>query len=97
MPKLTALEAHNQLREVLPGEEIVTLNSSKGDSATYKLNHKHKQVLIAGGPEEDCAFKHTNASYDSVLAHLGRSADNSQPVFESTPVDLESVAPSVEV
>jgi hypothetical protein len=97
MAKLSALETHKQLHEVLPGEEVVSLTSTKGDEASYKLNHQHRQVLIAGGPEEDCAWKHTNASYDSVMANLGRAPNQGVPVVPAEPIDMESVAPEVPV
>ena len=91
--KLSALDAHKQLHEVMPGEEVVELTSVKGDKGTYKLNHEHRHVLIAGGPDEDCAWKHTNASYDSVMGNLGRAPNQGEPVvpvepIESVPVEV---------
>lgn len=89
--KMSAIDTHNQLHGMLHGEEVITLDNGKGDIATYKLNHEHKQVLIGGGPEEDCLWKHTNASYAAVLSNLGRSADNTQPAIpglvEAVPVE----------
>jgi len=93
--KLSAAEAHLQLhsQELLPHEEIVHVTSSKGDPATFKLNHALKQVLVPGGPEEDCAFKHSNASYEQLMQRLGRAPEEAFFGVGAKPVDLASAAP----
>lgn len=104
MSKLTELEKHKQLHEILPNEEVVHVTSVKGDPAQFKLNHEHRTVLMAGGPEEDALWKYTNASYDSIMALLHRAPN--QPIGDVAPtlpppvvepIDMESVAPELPV
>jgi hypothetical protein len=91
---MSALDAHKTLHEILPNEEVVTLASGKGDEGKFKLNHEHKTVLVAGGPDEDCAWRNSNASYADMLSKLGRNADNSQvPVAPVEPAIFDPMAP----
>jgi hypothetical protein len=88
---------HAQLHNVLDNEEVVEVVNSKGEVAKFKLDHAGKQVFIEGGPEEDCAWKKTNGSYDDILKRAGLQAQ-SEPVLsgvESTePVEPLSPAPA---
>jgi hypothetical protein len=77
------LRKHQQLNAVLEGEEIVEVTSNKGDVAKMKVDHLHKKVFIEGGPEEDNAWKDTNASYDSVMASAGRNSQGEALQVES--------------
>lgn len=83
---------HAQLHKVLDDEEVVELEH-KGSVAKYKLDHKAKEVFIEGGPEEDCEWKKTNASYAGMVEKLGRApASPSVPsgIESDKPIDLES-------
>lgn len=82
---------HDQLHKVLDDEEVVELEH-KGSKLKYKLDHAAKQVFIEGGPEEDCAWKRTNSSYDSVVSQLGRALSSpSVPsgIESDKPIDLD--------
>jgi hypothetical protein len=77
---------HAQLHNVVDQEELVSITNDKGESAKYKLDHKDKQVFIAGGPEEDCTWKKTNGSYDDIVRRLGR-APATPSISSNLPVD----------
>jgi hypothetical protein len=82
---------HAQLHNVLPDEELVTVavnDKGRQIQAHYKLDHKDKQVFIAGGPEEDSAWKRTNGSYDDILRQVGRSTE---PSSVPSPQPIEPV------
>jgi len=83
---------HDQLHKVLDDEEVVELEH-KGTVAKYKLDHASKEVFIEGGPEEDCAWKKTNASYAGMVEKLGRASGAPtvpSGIESDKPIDLDS-------
>jgi hypothetical protein len=98
MSKMNALMSHNQLHSEALGlnEEVVHGVSVKGDPYEYKLDHEHRKVFTKTGPEEDAVWRDTNASYDGVMALIGRAPNQGVPVEPAVvaePIDMESVAP----
>jgi hypothetical protein len=84
---------HAQLNAVLDGEEVLDVTSDKGDVSKIKVDHLHKKVFVAGGPEEDSAWKDTNSSYDALMAKIGRTDKGEVRHVESGVQAVEPIEP----
>lgn len=73
-------------------DEIVTVTSSKGDVATYKINALTKSVHIKTLPGDgnEQEFRHCNASYDAIAAMVGKNSQG-EPVPSEAAKPIESV------